>query len=138
MASPAYIWDYKAGETYILHIAHCEGNIVIIGSAGWVPGGLDGLQADVVILAAGGLAWQGKGYIHSYFYETVTIVGAKRVLVSHWDDFTRPLDAPLRLGGLSGKNLEVLAGIAKEVEGCALHLMPVGKVCSLFEGKGGD
>jgi L-ascorbate metabolism protein UlaG (beta-lactamase superfamily) len=136
LVSPAHIWEFKAGETFILHIAHPDGNMVISGSAGWVSGSLNGWQADVVILASGGLVWQGKRYMRSYYLETVTAVQAKRVLVSHWDDFTRPLDAPLRLGGLSARNLEFLAGIAQEVDGCTFHMMPVGQMITLFEEKG--
>jgi L-ascorbate metabolism protein UlaG (beta-lactamase superfamily) len=132
LASPAYIWDFKAGETYALHIAHREGNLVVTGSAGWVPGGLVGWQADVVILAAGGLAWRDKMYISSYVEETVAVVQAKQVLVSHWDDFTKPLEAPLRFGGVNGNCLELLNLLVSAVNGCSLRLMPVGQAIPLF------
>jgi L-ascorbate metabolism protein UlaG (beta-lactamase superfamily) len=61
------------------------------GSAGFEPGALAGRHADVAFL---GIALIDD--LPEYLRETVEAVGAHRIVPTHWDDFTRPLDAPLR------------------------------------------
>jgi L-ascorbate metabolism protein UlaG (beta-lactamase superfamily) len=54
----------------------------------------------------------------------VRAVGARRVVLTHWDDFFRPLDKPLRALPYAGDDLDVtlrtLAPLAAE-DGVALH-----------------
>ena len=138
LVSPAYLWDYKAGEAFTLHITHREGNLLITGSAGWSPGGLTGWRADVAILAAGGLAWMGESYMRSYFHNTVAAVGAQQVLITHWDNFTLPLEVPLRFLGVRPNKLDLLAALVHEYGDCRLQLMPVGQKVSLFGMKRDD
>ena len=71
-------------------IEHPQGRILHHGSAGFVPGALDGQRADVVFL---GIAMIGD--LEPYLRETVDAVGASRVIPVHWDNFTLPLDKPL-------------------------------------------
>lgn len=87
---PAHYLDYKLGGTYSLLIQHPQGNILHHGSAGYVPGALDGYRADVAFL---GVALIDE--MESYLRETVDAVGAGRVIPIHWDDFTKPLGEPL-------------------------------------------
>ena len=51
--------------------------------------------------------------------------GARRVVLTHWDDFFRPLDQPLRALPYAGDDLDetlrVLGRLADE-QGVALHL----------------
>ena len=58
----------------------------------------------------------------------MTAVGAKRVVLIHWDDFFRGLDQPLRALPYLGDDLDVtmrvLGGLAQE-QGVALHLPTV-------------
>jgi L-ascorbate metabolism protein UlaG (beta-lactamase superfamily) len=88
---PARYLDYKLGGAYSILVQHARGSVLHHGSAGYVPGALDGYRADVALL---GVALVGD--LDEYLRHTVDAVGAKRVLPTHWDDFTRPLDAPLR------------------------------------------
>lgn len=87
---PAHYLDYKQGGTYSIFIGHPFGTVLHHGSAGVVPGALKGRHADVVFL---GIALMPD--LKTYLQETVDAVGAKRVIPTHWDDFTRPLDQPL-------------------------------------------
>ena len=66
------------------------------GSAGYVAGCLAGRRAEVAYLGVGQLGVQPEEYLRAYWAETVGAVGARRVVLTHWDDFFRPLDQPLR------------------------------------------
>lgn len=87
---PAHYLDYKLGGTYSILVSHPQGSLLHHGSAGFVPGALDGRHADVVFL---GVALIDE--LEPYLRETVDAVGATRVIPMHWDDFTKPLDKPL-------------------------------------------
>ncbi len=91
LAPPAAYLDYKQGGAYSILVAHPQGRVLHHGSAGVVPGALAGRRADVVFL---GIALLPD--LPGYLAEVVDAVGARRVVPVHWDDFTRPLDAPLR------------------------------------------
>jgi L-ascorbate metabolism protein UlaG (beta-lactamase superfamily) len=87
---PARYLDYKLGGTYSIFIEHPQGTVLHHGSAGFIPGSLANRKADVVFL---GVALIDN--LDAYLRETVDAVGAKRVIPTHWDDFSRPLDETL-------------------------------------------
>ncbi|HSW13290.1 MAG TPA: MBL fold metallo-hydrolase [Solimonas sp.] len=91
LQTPARYLDYRLGGAYSILVAHPQGRLLHHGSAGWEPGALKGQQADVAFL---GVALVDE--LPAYLQETVDAVGASRVLPTHWDDFTRPLQPPLR------------------------------------------
>jgi L-ascorbate metabolism protein UlaG (beta-lactamase superfamily) len=91
LTPPAPYLDYRQGGTWSIVISHPRGTILHHGSAGFVPGALRGVHADVVFL---GIALIDD--LPAYLREVVDTVGARRVIPVHWDDFTRPLDEPLR------------------------------------------
>jgi L-ascorbate metabolism protein UlaG (beta-lactamase superfamily) len=86
LVPPAHYLDYKLGGTYSILVAHPQGKILHHGSAGFVPGALEGQRADVAFL---GVALIDQ--LDPYLRETVDAVGASRVVPVHWDDFTQPL-----------------------------------------------
>ncbi|MGW6120823.1 MBL fold metallo-hydrolase [Nocardia sp. NPDC055165] len=98
LAQPARMRDYKCGETWSIILTHTpSGRTALIhSSAGFRPGMLDSRSADVAYLSVGQLGHQPCGFIEHYWSETVTAVGAQRVVLTHWDDFFRPLSKPLR------------------------------------------
>ena len=67
----------------------------------------------------------GRELLRTYWNETVRAVGARRVVITHWDDFFRPLDAPLRALPYAGDDLDatirLLGGLAAE-DGIPLQL----------------
>ncbi|GJF09503.1 MBL fold metallo-hydrolase [Mycolicibacterium cyprinidarum] len=89
---------YKCGEAWSMLVRHrpTGRQLLIVGSAGFVPGALAGQRANVAYLGVGQLGLQPPSYITEYWTETVRMVGARRVVLTHWDDFFRPLDKPLR------------------------------------------
>ena len=100
---------YRCGESWSALIQHRPSSrrVLIQGSAGYVPGALDGMSADVAYLSVGQLGLQPRSYITEYWDQTVRAVGARRVVGIHWDDFFRPLTEPLRALPFAGDDLNV-------------------------------
>ena len=89
------------------------------------PGHWHGHRADVVYLGVGQLGLQPERYLVDYWNEAVRAVGARRVVLIHWDDFFRPLHQPLRALPYAGDDLDAsmrtLTRLAAE-DGVPLHL----------------
>ena len=121
---------YRCGETWstLIHHRPSARRLLIQGSAGFVPGALDGRHADVVYLGVGQLGVQPVRYIEQYWEQTVRAVGARRAVLIHWDDFFRPLTDPLRALPYAGDDLDttmrVLSSLAQR-DGVALNLPPL-------------
>jgi L-ascorbate metabolism protein UlaG (beta-lactamase superfamily) len=86
---------YRTGNCFTLLVRHGTGSILVTGTAGFVPGALEGVRADVVYLSVGGLGEQDSIYRASYWREVVQTTGARRVVLIHWDNFFRSLFEPL-------------------------------------------
>ena len=118
---------YRCGEAWstLVHHRASDRRLLIVGSAGFVPGALQGQRADVVYLGVGQLGLQPRRYVVDYWNEAVRAVGAKRVILIHWDDFFRPLHEPLRALPYAADDLDasmrVLTELAAE-DGLSLHL----------------
>lgn len=91
LQTPARYLDYKQGGSFSILVRHPEASLLHVGSAGHLESALVGESADIAFL---GVAMIDD--METYLRETVDAVGARRVVPIHWDDFTRPLDAPLR------------------------------------------
>ncbi|MGE2727696.1 MBL fold metallo-hydrolase [Mycolicibacterium pulveris] len=124
---PAKVSVYRCGEAWstLLHHRVSGRRLLIQGSAGFVRGALAGQRAEVVCLGVGQLGLQPERYLIDYWTETVRTVGARRVLLIHWDDFFRPLHKPLRALPYAVDDLDVsmrvLSRLAAE-DGVQLHL----------------
>ena len=92
---PANAADFKVGEAFTLLIEHEGRTVLVQGSAGFNPGALAGKKADVAYLGIGGLSSKDEAYQDTYWRENVQIVGARRVVPTHWDNFFLPLDVAL-------------------------------------------
>ena len=86
---PAKAAAYRCGEAWSILVHHrsSDRRLLIQGSAGFVPGALAGMRAEVAYLGVGQLGLQSPDYIEQYWNETVRTVGAQRVVLIHWDDF---------------------------------------------------
>lgn len=91
LRAPVRYLDYRQGGTYSILVEHAQGNVLLHGSAGFIPGVLKLRRADVAFL---GIAIIDD--LPAYLAEVVDAVGARRIVPTHWDDFTRPLEEPLR------------------------------------------
>lgn len=107
---PARASAYKEGAVWSLLVEHAGRSLLVQGSAGYVPGLLQGRRADTVFLGVGTLGKKDSRYIDTYWHEAVTGLRARRVVLIHWDDFWRPLNAPLQTMPLLVDNFEVTWG----------------------------
>jgi L-ascorbate metabolism protein UlaG (beta-lactamase superfamily) len=129
LVPPVRAAAYRCGEAWSLLLGHTSGRTALVqGSAGFVAGALDDRRADVAYLGVGQLGVLDERYIRDYWQHTVEAVGAREVVLVHWDDFFRPLDRPLRALPYAGDDLDVtlrvLGGLAGD-QGVGLHLPTV-------------
>jgi len=94
LVPPVAAFDYRLGIPYAIYVRHPLGSFLVQGSAGYVEGGLEGIDAEVVFLGIGGLGTQTDDYREIYWKETVTTTGASRVIPIHWDSLMRPIEGP--------------------------------------------
>jgi len=87
---PAPVSAWRAGNAYSIIVSHPQGTTLVQASAGFLPGALDAVSADVVMLGTWGLGSLGHSYTEQYWLALVTSTGAQRILPIHFDDFTRP------------------------------------------------
>ncbi|UXA13023.1 MBL fold metallo-hydrolase [Mycobacterium sp. SMC-8] len=124
---PARASAYRCGEAWSAVVHHRPSGLglLVVGSAGFLPGALAGRRADVVYLGVGQLGLQPESYLVEYWAQTVRTVGARQVVLIHWDDFFRPLHKPLRALPFAADDLDasmrVLSRLAAE-DGVGLHL----------------
>ena len=123
---PVKAGAYRCGESWSVLVEHAGGRTALVqGSAGHVAGALAGRTADVAYLGVGQLGVLSEDYLRDYWANTVEAVGAKRVVLTHWDDFFRPLTLPLRALPYAGDDLDVtlrvLTALA-ERQNVAVHL----------------
>jgi len=85
---PGSAW--KEGGSYSIVINHPRGSMLIQGSAGFIPGALNGVEVDSVFLGVGGLSTLPSAHVDQYINETVLVTQAKDVYLIHHDDFTSP------------------------------------------------
>ncbi|GAA3537478.1 MBL fold metallo-hydrolase [Nocardioides daeguensis] len=120
---------YRCGEAWSILVEHASGRTALVqGSAGFRPGALAGRHADVAYLGIGQLGVQDTGYIEQYWAETVGAVGAREVVLIHWDDFFRPLDRPLRALPYLGDDLDATMAVLTRLadrQGVGLHFPTV-------------
>ena len=131
---PVKVSAYKCGEAWstLVHHRPSDHRMLIVGSAGFVRGALEGQGADVVYLGVGQLGLQPEQYLIDYWTETVRTVGARRVVLIHWDDFFRPLHKPLRALPYAGDDLDVSMRVLSRLaadDGVSLHLPTLWQRC---------
>lgn len=100
VAPPAKVSAYRMAECFALQVRHRsragdDRTLVINSSAGFEPRMLQGRNADTVFLGIGTMGKQTPGYMEAYWENAVAAVRPRAVVPIHWDDFTRPLSAPL-------------------------------------------
>ncbi|MDA3659235.1 MBL fold metallo-hydrolase [Mycobacterium xenopi] len=121
---------FRCGEAWSMLVHHRPSGrrLLIQGSAGFVQGALVGQHAEVVYLGVGQLGVLPRSYLLDYWSQTVRAVGARRVVLIHWDDFFRPLSKPLRALPYMADDLDASLRILGELaarDEVALHLPTV-------------
>jgi len=95
LVPPARATAYEEGGSFSVLVTHPAGTILVHASAGFEPGALDDVRADVVLLGIAGLGTKPGAYRRDYWREVVGPTRPRLVIPIHWDDFTRPGSAPL-------------------------------------------
>ncbi|WP_370291136.1 hypothetical protein [Nocardioides sp.] len=112
---PARASAYRCGEAWSILVRHDSGrSLPVQGSAGFVPDALAGREAEVAYLGVGQLGLLPRTYLTDYWAHTVRAVGARGVVLTHWDDFFRGLDRPLRALPYAGDDLDVTTRVLTE------------------------
>ena len=93
---PVRASEYKEGQSYAMLVQHGGRSLLITGSAGFVPGALKSVNAEVVLLGIGTLGQRSDAHRQDYWREVVQAIGAKRVIPIHWDDIWLPADQPMQ------------------------------------------
>ena len=93
---PVRATAYKEGQSYAVLVQHDGKTLLINGSAGFEPGALAKVQADLVMLGIGSLGMRDAAYRDAYWREVVAGVKARRVIPIHWDDFWISSDGPMK------------------------------------------
>ncbi|HUR40070.1 MAG TPA: MBL fold metallo-hydrolase [Verrucomicrobiae bacterium] len=127
LTPPARYADYKLGGAYSILVEHPEGRVLHHGSAGFIEGKLAGRRADVVLLGVALLP-----DLETYLSEVVDAVGARRVIPTHWDDFTRSLDEPLRPAPMLVDLEAFFREMPKARPGIAVQTLELGVPAALF------
>jgi L-ascorbate metabolism protein UlaG (beta-lactamase superfamily) len=130
LTPPVRASAYRCGEAWstLVHHRPSDRRLLIQGSAGFVKGALDGRRADAVYLSVGQLGLRPRSYLLDYWAQAVRAVGARRVILIHWDDFFSPLSKPLRALPYAGDDLDVSMRVLGELaahDGVALHMPTV-------------
>ncbi len=129
---PVKAGRYKVGSVYSMLIEHPAGAILNQGSAGIVPGALDQVRAEVVLLGIGGLDMKSAAYQEAYYQAAVQAVGARLVVPTHWDDFQVPLEAPIDFIRGVHRALDGLIARADDESGPPVRLPPLGQAVRLL------
>lgn len=90
LEQPAPVSGWREGGSYSVIVSHPRGTALVQGSGGFIESNLGEQTADVVMLGIAGLGWLGREHAERYWAETVSAVGAARVMPIHLDDFTLP------------------------------------------------
>lgn len=127
---PAPVSAYREGGTFALFIEHPAGNLLILESAGILPGALKGIRTRVVFLAVAGFPRLPAGR-ERLFREAVLNTGAQRVFPIHHDHFFLPLDNPPVLLPGSRAVMTWLAGRCRQ-EGIGFEVLPPWERTAIF------
>jgi L-ascorbate metabolism protein UlaG (beta-lactamase superfamily) len=124
---PAYFWQYKEGTVFTLFVRHPAKSFLISSSAGFFDHNPPGLQVDFCVLSLGGLMLKRKSYIRQYIQQMAVETGAKRIYLSHWDDFTIPSSSVLRCMPGTHRAVKRIIDYAYESD-IQVQVLPYGEV----------
>lgn len=96
LVPPQRAFAYKEGQSYAVLVEHEGKRLLITGTAGFVPGALRSVKADVVMLGIGTLGNQTEAYRDTLWNEVIAATQPKRIIPIHWDDFWISSDGPMQ------------------------------------------
>lgn len=95
LETPTHLLNYKEGQSYAIYIEHPQGNMLIQGSAGFIPGYLKDYPVDWMFWGVGGFRFMSEEEQLAYYQETIEATGQPQIFPIHWDNFFKPLSQGL-------------------------------------------
>jgi len=126
LSSPAWFWDYHCGEVFAIQIDR----VLVFGSAACEPGAYAGLDIHTVVLGIGGLETRSRAYLKRLYEETILETGARRVLLSHWDNFFQPREKGCVRLGWVGKTIRAVETLGNQF-GQTVQVLPYRKAVNI-------
>jgi len=123
---PEHVWSYTADALYSYKLDFGNQSFFITGSAGLPCSALQGIEADIVILSVGGLDMLPGKYCDQVLSEMVDSLHPREVWLSHWDDFTIPLDKPIKWLGKANRIVDYIVSQNRS-KGLSTYVLPPGK-----------
>ena len=130
---PANVFSYKAGQVLHILVQHPQGNLLCLGSAGCFKQEPLDLHADILALGIGGLGLRSSRYIKTYFRHYARQSGAEKVILTHWDDFSRSLEKPVRFLPGTRRCFRKLEDLGKKEPEIQITFPLIGEKISLFK-----
>lgn len=96
LKQPARFSEFKEGHSFDYFIEHSGQRILVKASTGAIPDQLKNIRADTLFLGIAQLSKQPAEYQQQYLAQTLGMLKPKTVVPIHWDNFFKPLDAPLQ------------------------------------------
>lgn len=95
LTQPARLRSYKEGGSFDFYVEAEGKKFMIRPSFNYIPGQMDGYEADVLFLGVAGLAKAEEETEKAFFRETAEKLKAKVIIPVHWDNFFQPLNRPV-------------------------------------------
>lgn len=119
VSQPARKKKFKEGGSFDFLVENDGKKYLIRPSFNYIKGQLDGIKADVLFLAIGGMADATKEVKEEFFKETVEKVNPEIVIPIHWDNFFIPFNRTTKdLSSVFVKSNEELHELAQYFEKC--------------------
>jgi len=91
LRQPAKAGDYLEGGSYDFHVAHGAHSILVKASAGYLPGALDGVQADAMFCGTAGSMGKDADFRLAFYEQAVAKVAPRIFVPLHWNNFFQPV-----------------------------------------------
>ncbi|WNV84668.1 MBL fold metallo-hydrolase [Umezawaea sp. Da 62-37] len=95
LAQPAKAGDYLEGGSFDFLVEHGGHSLLVKASAGFLPGGLDGVRADALFCGTAGSFGKDAAFREEFHREVVSTVDPKLFVPLHWNDFFTPVTGDL-------------------------------------------
>lgn len=116
---PVHALAFSAGENYSFLLRRDALRILVVASAGYEPvssgDAFGDERAGLVFLAIAALGHRDDRHVCEFWEASVRQRGARRVILIHWDAFTRPLTKPLRPYGWPVDDMDLTYRRLKEL-----------------------
>ena len=109
LTPPLYFWRYQSGSVFAILIE----NLLVLGSAGLMPNPFPKIDVKTVVLSVGGLETKPIRYLEKLYQQTVLQTGAQQVMLSHWDNFFRPISRDVQTLGLGSLTIQRIMQLGK-------------------------